>query len=202
MPTTERTSEELALAVQRGSADCFTELVERFQGPLYNFLVVRLRSVTDAEELTQEALVRAWRKIDYYKPEWRFSTWLFTVARHIAVSHQRSVRARPRQQSDEVPLAEVGDGADPVRDLSRREETSRVWRLAADVLTRDQRSALWLRYAEDLTPKEIGRVLGRHPGTVRVLLFRARERLARRLAPARRKGGRPLSVNATIAGGG
>ena len=111
-------------------------------------------------------------------------------------------RSRPRSQSDEVPLANVEDGADTVRDLSRREETSRVWRLAADILTRDQRSALWLRYAEDLTPKEIGRILGRHPGTVRVLLFRARERLTARLAPAECKGGRPLSVNATIAGGG
>ena len=65
------------------------------------------------------------------------------------------------------------------------EERSRVWELAERVLTEDQRSALWLRYAEDLSVQEIAEVLGRRATTVRVLMFRARQKLAEHLEPAR-----------------
>ncbi|MCZ6597019.1 MAG: sigma-70 family RNA polymerase sigma factor [Planctomycetota bacterium] len=180
---TDPTAEELAAAAQAGSKDGFTRLVERFEGPLYNFVLLRIGDAGEAEELVQETFLRAWSRIGSYRPRWRFATWLFTIARRLAASHHR-VR-RPRPTSGAALDALTTGGGDPSSALDDREERSRVWDLAKRVLTEDQRSALWLRYAEDLSVQEIAEVLGRRTSTVRVLMFRARARLAEHLEPER-----------------
>ena len=82
---------------------------------------------------------------------------------------------------------------------ARTELRRGLWDLAARVLSEEQRDALWLRYAEDLPPLEIARVLDRRPSTVRVLLFRARARLAEHL-PAPDAATTPETVPIKIAG--
>ncbi|MEM7305359.1 MAG: RNA polymerase sigma factor [Planctomycetota bacterium] len=195
MTKTERSPEELALEAQRGSKAAFGELVERLQEPLYNFLLVRMRNPADAEELTQESFLRAWSRLATYNPTWRFSTWLFTVARNLAVSHHRA--ARPESELTNEQLG--GEEQDPSLDLARTELRTTVWTLAARVLSAEQRTALWLRYAEDLAPLEIARVLDRRPSSVRVLLFRARERLSAHLSPDGAEAG-PSPTNIPIPG--
>ncbi|MBK7878126.1 MAG: sigma-70 family RNA polymerase sigma factor [Planctomycetes bacterium] len=171
-------SEELARRAQLGSRDAFGELVLRHEGSLLRFLRTRLPSECEAEEVAQEAFLRAWRKLALYDPEQRFATWLFTLARHLAVSRGR---ARRLALLEEHEADSVACASDPGAELARRESGERLWKLADDVLTRDQREALWLRYAEDLSAEEIGAVLGKRDVAVRVLLFRARETLARHL---------------------
>lgn len=168
--------EELARRAREGSRACFDALVERFAPRLFSFLLRRVGSRQDAEDLTQETFVRAWRRLETYNPDRRFSTWLFTIGVRLAVAHYR--RRRPRS-------ALAGEHADRRRDASAeaaaRDSGSRLWRLAEETLTRDQFSALWLRYAEDAGVEEIARVLGKSRVGVRVMLFRARARLGRRL---------------------
>lgn len=175
----EGTVEELAVAAQRGSPTAFEQLVERTSEPLVGFLRLRARNQEDAEELAQEAFLRAWRNIDRYDPRWRFRTWLFTIAQRLAVSRFRKVG---------VPLVgELPELADSQRNPERlacaREERENLWAVARRVLGGEQRAALWLRYGEDLPAKEVARVLGRREVTVRVMLHRARERLAPHLDP-------------------
>ena len=86
----------------------------------------------------------------------------------VAAGHDFAAHVRCEDFSSEVDAREVGE---------------RLWDLAARILTREQHEALWLRYVEELDAAEIGRVLGRRPGAVRVLLYRARGELARRLDP-------------------
>jgi len=195
--TTEPSLEGLAREARRGSKAAFGRLAERLQEPLYNFLFLRTRNAADAEELAQEAFLRAWLRIATYDERWRFSTWLFAVARNLAVSHHRSAGARPAPAAS---LEDLGTGdVDPARDLARSELRRGLWDLAARVLSEEQRDALWLRYAEDLPPLEIARILGRRPSTIRVLLFRARGRLAEHLARAE-PGSASLPVPIKIAG--
>ena len=197
MTTTETSLEELAREAKRGSPGAFGRLAERLQEPLYNFLLLRTRNAADAEELAQEAFLSAWQRIATYDERWRFTTWLFAVARNLAVSRQRAAGARVRPLAS---LEDVGaEGADPGRDLARTELRARLWEIAARVLSEEQRDALWLRYAEDLPPLEIARVLDRRPSTVRVLLFRARARLAEHL-PAPDATATPETVPIKIAG--
>ncbi len=85
----------LAARARSGCLTSFTELVERFEGRLFNFLLRRTRSIADAEDLAQETFVRAWRAIGQYNPRWQFSTWLFTIAHRLAVTEYRR-RSRER----------------------------------------------------------------------------------------------------------
>src|SRR5688572_11814714 len=84
--------ESLVLRAQDGSMDAFEQMVARFEGRLFNFIARRLGSghrQTDAEDLTQETFLRAWRSVSEYRPHFRFSTWLFTIAARLVVDHQR-----------------------------------------------------------------------------------------------------------------
>ncbi|MEE8146382.1 MAG: sigma-70 family RNA polymerase sigma factor, partial [Longimicrobiales bacterium] len=76
----------LVSRAQTGSLSSFAELVARFEGRLFNFLLRRTRCVADAEDLAQDTFVRAWQRIRRYDPRWRFSTWLFTIAHRLAVT--------------------------------------------------------------------------------------------------------------------
>lgn len=172
-------SEELAQRATAGCADAFGALVTRHEGSLVRFLRARTATRADAEELAHEVFVHAWRKLAHYDATQPFPPWLFTIARNLAISRARRRRKTP--ENDEA-LAMIGVQADPARAAVEREVSSGLWAIADRVLTREQREALWLRYAEDLSAEEIGAVLGKRAVAVRVLLFRARECLERHLA--------------------
>ncbi len=166
---------ELVSRAQRGSLPCFSELVKRFEGRLLNFLIRKTGSTHDAEDLAQEAFVRAWQRFEQYDPRWQFSTWLFTIAHRLAKTHYRRRTVAP--SCDMLELATV-DGDDPARLLADRERGGQLWETADRILTETQRTVLWLRYAEDLSNADIAAITGRSRVTVRVTLFRAREALA------------------------
>ena len=166
----------LASRAQRGSLPCFAELVKRFEGRLFNFLVRRTATSHDAEDLTQDAFVRAWQRIEQYDPRWQFSTWLFTIANRLAITHGRR-RRREVGWADGREVATVARD-DPGRAVADRESCGVLWETAERILTESQKTVLWLRYAEELSNKDIARVLGRSQISVRVTLFRAREALA------------------------
>jgi RNA polymerase sigma-70 factor (ECF subfamily) len=163
-----------------GGRDAFGELVQRHEAGLQRYLLALTGSREEAEELAQEALLRAWSRIERYDPHWRFSTWLYTLARRQALSRGRR-RALP---SARVDPDELGRTHDPRGALARREERESLWRLAARVLRLEQRDALWLFYAEERSAEEIGRIQGRRAGAVRVALHRARATLAAHMDPA------------------
>jgi RNA polymerase sigma-70 factor (ECF subfamily) len=172
--------EDLIRRARSGSSAAFGELVARYESPLFNFLLRRTASAEDAEEIAQDAFVRAWQRIESYDSRWSFSTWLFTLARRLAATRSRSARPAARGQ-EALDLVTAKD--EPGGDLTRTEERETLWSTADRILDSDQRAALWLRYAEELTVGEIAEVLGRSPVSVRVMLYRARARLAARLAP-------------------
>jgi RNA polymerase sigma-70 factor (ECF subfamily) len=173
-----RSTEELALLARAGSTTAFEAVVVRFEKPVYNFLLLRTGNAQDAEELTQETFLRAWQKLEHYQARWKFSTWLFTLARRLAASRGRSLRRELELDATHDPSSQEPD---PARELCAREQRDRLWSIAARVLTAEQRSALLLRYVEGLSIEEIATVLGRMRTSVRVLLFRSREKLARHL---------------------
>ena len=173
-PTTD--SEALAARAQAGCRESFGLLVERHQKGLYNFLLQRVRSADEAEDLTQESFVRAWRRLATYRDQWRFSTWLYAVARSAAAD-----RARERRELSQAAHADPSFDPDPSAELAAREESQNLWGLAREVLSEDQRSALWLFYGEERPAAEVGRVLGKSAVAVRVMLFRARAILAQHI---------------------
>jgi RNA polymerase sigma-70 factor (ECF subfamily) len=177
------TSEELARRAGAGCADSFTALVARHGGGVFNYLLRMTGNPHDAEDLTQETFLKVFRSLGRADAPVAFTAWLFTIARRTALNHFRA--ARPVGELD----PETASGApDPASVAAATEDRRSLWALAKR-LKRRQFEALWLRYAEGLSVKEVARVMRLHSIHVRVLLHRGRQQLARRLAAAPRPTG-------------
>jgi RNA polymerase sigma factor (sigma-70 family) len=176
-----QTSERLAQLSQAGCADSFEELVSRFETQIFNFLRQFTRNVHDAEDLTQETFVKAYRNLPRYKPTLGFAPWLFTIARRTAASHFRALR-----QFEELPPEKEGSEETPATALEQKDETSLLWKVVRSLKAR-QAEAIWLRYAEGFSVEEIARIMQTNRVYVKVLLHRARTNLSKVLS-ARRRG--------------
>lgn len=166
-------AEELALRVQQGSKGCFTELVNRFGPRLLGYFRQKVNSREDCEDLVQETFVKAYRNIHRYDPGRSFDPWLFTIGTRLVVDHFRTCARTPGAPIVDEPVAE----GNPFETAARRDEMASLWSRARG-LPRKQHDALWLRYVEEMSIVEIASVLSVTRVHVKVLLFRARSRLA------------------------
>jgi len=176
-----RSAEELAAAASGGSSDCFDTLVERLGPRLLRYLRRKVGDVHTAEDLVQETFLKAYRNLGRYDPSRSFSAWLFTIAARLAISHARS--RRPAAALGKYDPVDTGR-FDPAETVARAEQHRGLWARASRVLGGDQYSALWLRYAEEMSVREIAGVMGKTRSGVKVLLHRARHSLMEVVAPA------------------
>jgi len=166
--------EHLASDAADGSLRSFEELVSRYSPRLYSFLRRRISTDQETEDLVQEAFLKAFRYIDRFDTDQKFSTWLYTIASRLAVSHFRTQRVRKRH-------VEVrSNSPDPEETTIRKQESQNLWE-SARKLQEKQFQALWLRYSEDMNVKEIAKIMKRKQSHVRVLLHRGRLNLAKEL---------------------
>jgi len=170
-------AEELARRSQQGCRESFAELVERYGISLLKFLRYKTNNLQDAEDLVQEAFVRAYENIHRYKDSCKFSTWLFTIAARLAYSHFR--RSRSCRTLGEIESEDLQPG----QMIVEQESHECLWAMARD-LSKNQYQALWLKYAQDMSIKEIAMVLRKSQVNVKVLLYRARINMAKRLQNA------------------
>jgi RNA polymerase sigma-70 factor (ECF subfamily) len=173
--------EALARRVKAGDPAAFTELDRRYRARLLLLLRRRVGCVHDAEDLTQQALARAYEKIDQYDDRRAFRPWLFTLAIRLAIDLQR----RPDHRAVREPWRDEarGDEApDPRAEAEAAEQRSVVWSIIDRVLDGKQRALLWLYYVEELPPRQIGKALSMSAVNVRVSLHRARKALAPHVA--------------------
>jgi RNA polymerase sigma-70 factor (ECF subfamily) len=171
--------EELARQSQGGSLEAFEELVSRYEHRVFAF-AAQWHNPTEAREVAQDAFVRAFQAMAQFDARRPFAPWLFAIVRRRCVDYLRFFRRFAGEEAAESP-----DFDDPAELLSRREESEEVWRLARRHLRAGPYQAIWLRYAEEMNVAEIAQVLGKSQTHVKVLLFRARQKLA---GPLRRAG--------------
>lgn len=161
-----RTETQLIDAAQAGSADAFVDLVQRYRVRLLRFLITRCPSHADAEDALQDTLINAFRFIRSYDPRWRFSTWLYRIA----------IRNASKLRTPDT--AELGDlideESDPLLQCIRDSESENLWLSARRLLSDEVFTAMWLRYAEDLSVNDISKALDRSPSWTKVNLMRGR----------------------------
>ncbi len=168
------TEEQLIASAKEGSISAFSELVERYQERLFRFLLTRCRSRADAEDATQDTFINAYRYIGSYNPRWRFSTWLFRIALRNA--------AKIGQQAEAIENDAPNTTTDPLEACIVASERENLWLTARRMLSRDAYSAMWLRYAEDMSVKDVARTLENPMSWTKVTLMRSRRRLSTELA--------------------
>jgi len=169
--------------VRRAQLDraAFAVLYRRYVDRVYGYAFYLLGDHHDAEDATERTFLAALGAVDGFRETGAsFRSWLFRIA-HNQIAN--ALRSRGRSRNDSLDrVLEPAAAADPAAAVSAADDARRV-RAALATLTDDRRQVLVLRFVDGLSAREIGEVLGRSEGAVRVLQHRALRDLAERLAP-------------------
>ncbi|MEY4387157.1 MAG: hypothetical protein RLY20_2440 [Verrucomicrobiota bacterium] len=167
----------------------FTELVQKYQQPVYNFILRTLRDETEAEDLAQNTFIQVWKSAQRYRASARFTTWLFTIARNLSLNE---IRRRTRHPADSLDGFAHGDDehaapqiedraiAHPPSELLQGELASKLDEALA-ALPENQRTAILLCQRDEMSYEEIAEVLECSLSATKSLIFRGRETLKTRL---------------------
>ena len=181
--------EDLIVLVQNGNRRAFDEIVSRYKGRLFSFILRMVKDPDLAEELTQETLIRVFIHAAKYREIAKFSTWVFTIATNLVRNKMRQRSRRPRlisfnpaPEDGEIPV----DPPDQVADTSaevEREELGRLIQEATSQIPEKYRIPFLLREVDQLSYEEIQQVTGLKLGTVRSRINRARNRFRQLIKP-------------------
>lgn len=160
-------------AAAAGDDRAFAALVRTHGRRVHGFLRQFVRHAHDADDLAQQTFVKAHRHLGTFDGRRPLLHWLLTIARRTALNHFRAARAwEPADES--LPCA----GPSPAVALERSELAENLWDRARRTLPAREYRVLWLRFAEELSTAETARVMGLTEIHVKVLVHRARTRLA------------------------
>ncbi|WNG27290.1 sigma-70 family RNA polymerase sigma factor [Cystobacter fuscus] len=171
------------LAARRGDPSAFESLVRGMQRPVYGLALRLLGNEAEASEVSQEAFLRAYQHLHKYDESRPFDLWVMAIARNLCMD---LLRRRGKVRTEEIePMKEVlasGEASLEEGAIARQERQSLEAALAT--LSAEDREVLALYYVQKRTTKEIAQVLGCAPGTIMARLFRAREKLRKKMTPA------------------
>jgi RNA polymerase sigma-70 factor (ECF subfamily) len=176
------TDARLVEAARQGDRDAFGDLVARYQDRLFNTMLRIAGSREDAADAVQDAFVQAYLKLDAFRGDAQFFTWLYRIAMNVALSRRR--RLRPMGSLDAAKAAageEPMDAAAGPRDRMLADERAAQVHTALADLGEGQRKILVLREIEGCSYEVIADILELPVGTVRSRLFRARLQLRDKL---------------------
>ena len=182
------------LLAGRGDRSAFRALVDKYQGPLTNFLYRVVLDQAEAEDLAQDVFVKVYRASGRYRPNAKFATWLYRIATNAALNAVRSKRRHPTASLDAMDerggASQVSAPVErrPDRELEREEAIRAVDR-ALRQLPERQRLAVILQRFEGLSYEEIGEALSMSVEAVDSMLRRAKAALRDALAAYRPGGG-------------
>ncbi len=182
--------QQLVERVQRGDKHAFDLLVSKYQRKLGRLISRFVKDSSEAEDVTQEAFIKAYRALPGFRGESAFYTWLYRIGINTAKNYLLSAKRRaPTSTQFDVEEAEGFEEASLLREVSTPENelmSKQVVGVVQDSmqqLPEDLRSALTLREIEGLSYEEIASVMNCPVGTVRSRIFRAREAVAENLRP-------------------
>lgn len=184
---------DLMLRVRQGDAASFDELLRRYRLPLVKYFCRMVRDQALAEDLAQEAFLRVYKARHRYRPDARFTTWLYRIATNLALNAIRDARGRQpqggsgRPEDGETPLEFTDPKASVEQELIETDR-GRMIREAIEALPENQRAAVVLHKYQDADYRQIAGILKVSESAVKSLLFRAYETLRTRLEPLVRGG--------------
>lgn len=171
---------ELIEIAKGGEADAFGELYRRYAKIVFRFIYANLNDRFDAEDLTEEVFLRAWRSLSKYRQKGvPFLAYLFKIARNVLIDfYRRAGRSGGHMSIEDKQITDFNP--DPGETAILNIEHQEI-RNTLTELREDYRTVLVLRFLSGLSPEETGAVMGRTPGAVRILQHRALSALRSRL---------------------
>ncbi len=184
----------VALA-QRGRDAAYRELIRRYERPVFSLVFRMVRDRELAEDLSQDTFIKVLQHIDRYRPEFKFSSWLFKIANNVAIDHLRrrqldtvSMDGSPHAVTAEAVEAtsfDVSGGGESALDRLQAKELGSAIEAAISRLRPEYRACILLRHVEDRSYEEIAATLDLPLGTVKTYIHRARHELREALGHLR-----------------
>jgi RNA polymerase sigma-70 factor, ECF subfamily len=189
------TDQEIVALAREGREAAYRELIRRYERPVFSLILRMVRDRQLAEDLAQETFIKALNAISTYRPEFKFSSWIFKIANNAAIDHLRrrevdtlSLDGAPHATTPEdieATALQVGDKSEtPLAELEARELGTAIER-AIGRLRPEYRSCILLRHVEGMAYEEIAQLLDLPLGTVKTYIHRARHELRGMLAHLR-----------------
>jgi RNA polymerase sigma-70 factor (ECF subfamily) len=190
-----RSDQDIVALARAGEEAAYRELIRRYERPLFSLLYRMVRDRELAEDLAQETFVKALNAIESYRPEYKFSSWIFKIANNAAIDHLRrreldtlSLEGSPHAETPEAVEAtalQIGDRQEsPLDEVEARELGGQIEQAIAR-LRPEYRSCILLRHVEGRAYEEIAEILNLPLGTVKTYIHRARNELRQALAHLR-----------------
>ncbi len=181
--------QKLVVRVQRGDNTAFDLLVRKYQHKVAKLVGRYVRDHAEAEDVTQEAFIKAYRALRGFRGDSAFYTWLYRIAVNTAKNYLESRGRRPVSLDLELEGLEMLDDSESLREQATPERQLLTGEIATtiqqvlDLLPADLRMAITLREIEGLSYEEIAEIMDCPIGTVRSRIFRAREAVDKELKP-------------------
>jgi RNA polymerase sigma-70 factor (ECF subfamily) len=177
--------EDLMKRTQKGDKQAFALLYERYSSSVLSYLYRMLGNLEDVESIAQEVFLRAFRFAPTYRYPQKFSTWLFTITRNLAINYSRRRKRSPVRNVTELNLEGVDISGDPYQvaqratdNVEKQEEITRVLK-ALEELPTDQKEVIVLGVYQDLSYAEMEEITGTKAVTLRSRMFHGLKRLGR-----------------------
>ena len=184
--------QEVVLRARSGQEAAYRELIRRYERPVFALVFRMVRDRELAEDLSQETFVKALNAIESYRPEFKFSSWIFKIANNAAIDHLRrreldtlSLDGSPHAETPEAMQAtalQIGARQETPLDTVEAKELGSAIEAAIGSLRPEYRSCILLRHVEGRAYEEIAEILNLPLGTVKTYIHRARNELRQTLA--------------------
>jgi len=186
---------EVVALAKAGKEAAYRELLNRYERPVFSLIYRMVRDRALAEDLAQETFIKVLNALDSYRPEFKFSSWIFKIANNAAIDQLRKRElntlsldgapgARTAEEVEATALQAVDHTESPLAELESRELGSEIEQ-AIGKLRPEYRTAILLRHVEGRAYEEIAEVMDLPLGTVKTYIHRARLELREYLAHLR-----------------
>ena len=187
--------QEVVTLARRGREAAYRELIRRYERPVFSLIYRMVRDSALAEDLAQDTFVKVLNALETYRPEYKFSSWIFKIANNVAIDQLRRRELATRSldgapdavtpdQVEATALQAVDRAETPLAELESR-ELGRIIEAAIARLRPEYRSCILLRHVEGRSYEEIAEALDLPLGTVKTYIHRARHELREYLEPYR-----------------
>lgn len=178
---------EVVVLAQQGREPAFRELIRRYERPVFSLIFRMVRDGTVAEDLAQDTFIKVLNHLDKYRPEFKFSSWLFKIANNVAIDHLRrrqldtvsmdgSPHASTAAEAESSSFQLADQAESPLDELASR-ELGAIIEQAIGSLRPEYRNCIMLRHVEGRSYEEIAATLDLPLGTVKTYIHRARQQL-------------------------
>jgi len=168
--------------VLKGDQQVFAELVSRYQNYVFTLAMRFTENREDAEEVSQDVFVKAYRSLADFRGDSKFSTWLYTIARTSSITFLRKKKLETVSIDNEKTAVQL-ENRESSFSANTIEQKSRIKMVneAIQLLSADDAQIITLFYKAEQSLEEMGKILGMEPNTVKVKLHRARGRLKEKM---------------------